>query len=211
MTCPIKNKHMSVDDFFQSEETKIDTAPKQVTTGKKRKAITNKEATNDLRQKARLYCKCPQQWRSVSRYNTKRLEEFVEEQEYNNQSALYESVFGFIHNLVALAMDTVSKGDGYVKTEIEGDMSLRQAIEHEGGNFAKLLSNRFRIGLLIAIDTYNGKMKEIKQRPPDPIIEEVPDESNQDRQAKDLDGDPVQQPTNAATEEEEDEGYPGQV
>ena len=46
---------------------------------------------------------------------------------------------------------------------------------------------------------------------PDPIIEEVPDESNTDRQAKDLDGDPVQQPTNTVTEEEEDEGYPGQV
>ena len=200
---------MSVDDFFE----KIDNEqPKQVTAGKKRKAVTvTKEDHTDLKKRARLYCKCPEQWKAVSRYNTKRLEEFCTEQEFTNQKELYNSIFGFVHSMIGMAMDTVSGGDGHVRDEIESDISLRQAIEHEGSHFAQLLSNRFKILALTLIDTYNGKQKEIKQRPPVPIIEEVPDESNTDRQAKDLDGDPVQQPTNAATEEEEDEGYPGQV
>jgi hypothetical protein len=197
---------MGVDEFFQEEKT--DSEPKQVTGARKRKAVTTtKEDTTDLRQKARLYCKCSEQWRTVSRYNSKRLLEFIEEQEYNNQSTLYESVFGFVHSLIALAMDTVGKGDGNIQTEIESDMSLRQAIEHEGGHFAQLLSNRFRIGLLVAIDTYNGKMKEIKERPPAPIIEEVRDESDDHSQNTELDGDVVQQQTTTHTEEEEEDGH----
>ena len=83
---------MSVDDFFQTTP-EID--PKQVTAGRKRKAATTtKENQTDLKKRARLYCKCPEQWRAVSRYNPKRLEEFCMEQEFMNQKELYDSIFG---------------------------------------------------------------------------------------------------------------------
>jgi hypothetical protein len=104
--------------------------------------------------------------------------------------------------MIGLGMDKACAGDGCIQTEIEGDISLRQAIEHEGSHFAQLLSNRFKIIALTLIDSYNGKMKEIKQRPPAPIIEEVHNESDGHSQNTELAGDVVQQP--ATTNEEEE-------
>ena len=199
---------MGVDEFFQTDETKNDNEPKQVTGTRKRKATTTtKEDQTELKKRARLYCKFPEQWQAVSKYNTKRLEEFCMEQEFMNQKELYDSIFGFVHSMIGLAMDTVSGGDGYVKDEIESDISLRQAIEHEGSHFAQLLSNRFKIIALTLIDSYNGKQKEIKQRPQAPIIEEVRDESDEHSQNTELDGHSIQQQTTTHTEEEEEDGH----
>jgi hypothetical protein len=154
---------MSVDEFIAT--------PADVTTGtsdgtplrvtRKRKATNHDE----LKKRARLHCKCPEQWKSVSRYNPKRLEEFVQERDFMNTQQLYDSIFGFTHRLLALVMDTAVKGDGHVQREIENDLSLRQAIEQEGSMFVSYLTNRFKIAALTAIDTFNGKQLEIKSRP----------------------------------------------
>ena len=197
-------KQMSVDDFFETVDTKTDSEPKPVA-GRKRKAAIKEDQT-DLKKRARLYCKCPEQWRAVSRYNPKRLEEFCMEQEFLNQKELYDSIFGFVHSMIGSAMDAVSGADGCVKHEIENDVSLRQAIEHEGSHFAQLLSNRFKIIALTLIDTYNGKQKEIKQRPPAPVIEEVKDESDERSQNTELDEQSVQHQPTTNTDEEEAEG-----
>ena len=55
--------------------------PVTVTKGNKKR---KKPSTDDLKQKARFHCKCPEQWKPVSKYNAKRMTEFVEESEFNS-------------------------------------------------------------------------------------------------------------------------------
>ena len=168
----------NVEDFFVEQNT-VDEPVAAVVTNKKRKLSSNASSTinDDLKKRARLFCKCPEQWRSVSRYNPKRLREFVDEQSWTQEQALHGSIFGFVHKLLGLVMDTISKGDGCVQREIEDDISLRQAIEQEGATFAHYLTNRYKIIALTACDTFNGKRMEIQSRPPDTIttVEEIKD------------------------------------
>ena len=52
------------------------------------------------------------------------------------------------------------------------DITLRQSIEQEGGNFIQFLTNRYKIVALTCVDTFNGKQKEILLRPQITIEEE---------------------------------------
>ena len=177
----------TVDDYFVEPNSSVD--PVVVT--KKRKLSstdsTKRNEFDDLKKRARLFCKCPEQWRSVSRYNPKRLREFVDEQSWTQEQALHGSIFGFVHKLLGLVVDTLSKGDGHVQREIEDDVSLRQAIEQEGAQFAHYLSNRYKIVALTACDTFSGKRKEIESRPI-VTIEEI--NNDQDSQDTNMDTEP---------------------
>ena len=167
-----------IEQFFDNSTTTPE--PQPVTASartKKRKKPTNDE-NHTLKKRARFFCKCPEQWRSVSRYSQQRMEQFVQEQEFMNDQAMYDSIFGFAHRVIALAMDTISRGDGYVRDEIEADVSLRQAIESEGSAFVQFLSNRFKIVALTTVDVFNGKRKEIENRPTATLVEECEDEIN---------------------------------
>ena len=171
---------MSVDEFFDKSDDSTSPVPQQVTTKKRKRTAAADISTDDLKKRARLHCKCPEQWRSVSRYSQKRLEEFVNEQDFMQQQQLYESIFGFAHKLLGLVMDTVSQGNGHVSQEIEADLSLRRAIEQEGSAFVSFLSNRFRIVALTAVDTFHGKQKEIASRPQIEVLQdhETPDQGS---------------------------------
>ena len=189
---------MGVEEFF-AKLTEVDSdTPLKVT--KKRKTTADRSSEHDaLKKRARLHCKCPEQWKIVSRYNTKRLGEFVEEQDFMNSQQLYESIFGFAHQLLGLVMDTLTKGDGHVQREIENDLSLRHAIEQEGSMFVNFLTNRFKIAALTTIDTFNGKQLEIKSRP-------VYVEADEDCEANNMDGQDIREQTiceetNGQTEE----------
>ena len=148
----------------------------QKKTGPKRKRDTETKThdTDELRQKARLYCSCAQQWKSVSRYSNQRLGEFVEEREFDQQKELYTSVFGFVHQLWALTMDKLAMGNGHVATEIENDVSLRQAIEVEGAKYIQYLSHRWKLLALTSVDVFNGKRLQLLHGPPsaEVVIEE---------------------------------------
>ena len=119
----------------------------------------------DLKQKARLLCKCPQQWKSVSKYNPVRMQEFIDEYEFNQQHSLHESLFGFVHDMWALCVDKMTRGDGFVQTELKNDLSLRAAFETEGQNLVKFLTNRYKIVALTAIDGFNGKKHQVDAQP----------------------------------------------
>ena len=143
-------------------------------TKRKKKSVEDKENTEDLKRRARLYCKCPEQWRSISRYAPKRLEEFCQEQEFNRDEKMYNGIYEFAHSMYALAMDKLSLGDGYVEQELKADISLRQCIEIECGQLCKYLTNRYKFLALSTVDVTNGKRRQWFECPaPDPIIEEI--------------------------------------
>jgi hypothetical protein len=157
-----------MESFFTDNK---EPANKQVTS-RKRARIVN-EVDQELKQKARLYCSSAEQWKIVSRYSNERLRDFCDSHEFQKQSELHNTVFSFVQRALALAMDLVSGGDGYVQREIESDLSLRKSIELEAGAFVSLLSNKFQIVSLLAIDSTNGKLNQIRDRPPPIEITEV--------------------------------------
>ena len=159
----------NISEYFQSTTTDAPSGKPEVVTKKKRKRDTVSDDVTTLRQKARLYCTCPQQWKSVSRYSQKRMEEFITEKDFERQQQIYTSVFGFVHQLWALAADTIARGNGHVQRELESDMSLRQSIEAEGTQFVQFLSNRWRLLALTGVDVFNGKKS---QRLAEPVVQE---------------------------------------
>ena len=157
-----------LDKFF----TKV---PEPVKKPKKRKHSELKKTdtdTDDLKNRARFYCKSPDQWLIVKKYGKDRLEQFVIEHDFNTQQNLYESLFGFIHKVLAVMCDKLTAGEGHVQEQIMSDITLRQSIEQEGGNFIQFLTNRYKIVALTCVDTFNGKQKEISLRPQITIEEE---------------------------------------
>jgi hypothetical protein len=147
-----------MDDFFPEHKEKA-----QVT-NKKRKA--EKQPADDyLRNKARFYCTCPEQWRSVSRYSAERLSQFVQENEFKEQQHLQNQVFDFIQRGLGYLIDKFSGANGFVSEQIENDQSLRSAIQQEAGNFVSLLNNKVKLLALLATDTMTGKLNQNLQEP----------------------------------------------
>ena len=167
---------VTVNDFLPQATT--DAAPAVVTKGGKKRKRTEDDKTNtdELKKRARLFCKCPEQWRSVSKYNPKRLEEFVNEQTFSQDQVLYDGVFDFAHSMYALLLDKLSGGEGYVEQELKADVSLRQCIEVEMANVCQYLTNRYKLAALSTIDVTNAKRRQyLEAPPPDPVVEEIND------------------------------------
>ena len=156
-----------MDEFFQKEKSD---ESKCVTAKKKRKAEAKPVIDEETRKKAQFYCTCPEQWRSVSRYNKERLEQFVQENEFRQQQQLQMQVFDFAQKAIVFLADKLSCGNGYVQSEIENDQSLRSAIVVEAGNFVQLLSNKVKLLVLLSTDTMAGKMKQRLHEPPSTIV-----------------------------------------
>lgn len=133
----------------------------------KRKRTEEKvdEEIDGLRDRAKFLCTCAEEWKQVSKYNSKRLEEFVQERVYMQNKALSESVFDQIHALLALGLDKVSRGDGYVEEKVLANQNLRKSLEEEGQNFIFLLTNKIRILTLILLDVHSGKRTQRKNQP----------------------------------------------
>ena len=150
--------------FFKSSEAVSEPNAEAVVAppkGKKRKIQEDKkDDQEELKQKARLFCQCSEQWKIISKYNVEKLKGWVEEKEFDQQRALFQTVFDFTQRAIAFGFDLICKGDTYVDQEIQNDVSLRQAIEVEAANWVQFLSNRFKIATLIAIDVSNGKIKQ---------------------------------------------------
>ena len=155
-----------MDEFFQEHQQSA-----QVTSKKRR--AEKQPIDEDLRNKARYFCTCPEQWRSVSRYSAERLAQFVQENEFKEQQHLQNQVFDFVQRGLAYLADKFSGGGGYVQDQIENDQSLRSAIQAEGGNFVSLLNNKVKLFSLMAVDTMTGKMN---QNLREPQIEDITQE-----------------------------------
>jgi hypothetical protein len=103
-----------LDKFF----TKV---PEPVKKTKKRKSSELKKIdtdTDDLKNRARFYCKSPDQWLVIKKYGKDRLEQFVIEHDFNTQQNLYESLFGFVHKLLAVVCDKITAGKDMFKSKL---------------------------------------------------------------------------------------------
>ena len=147
-----------MDEFFPEHQQTA-----QVT-NKKRRA-EKPPVDDDLRKRAQLYCTCPEQWRSVSRYSAERLAQFVSENQFREEQHLHNTIFSFVQRGLAFLADKFSAGGGYVQEQIENDESLRAAIVAEGGNFVGLLNNKVKLFSLMAVDTATGKMNQKLREP----------------------------------------------
>jgi hypothetical protein len=148
---------------------------------KKRKKPSDDDSEN--RKKARLYCSCPAEWTAISKYNPKRLQEFIDEKEFLESKNLHNSVFSFVHKAVAHMLDFLSKGDGFVHDEVMNDLSLRTALENEGSNFVNLLNNKCKIIALSSANVYHGKSKQKVDKPQVYVQEIVNDDVPIDQNA----------------------------
>ena len=164
---------MDVEDYMG--KISVDKKPTPVNKKRKRSTTKTDSENNELRSKARFYCNCPEQWRSVSKYSEKRMIDFVHEREFNDEQNLHDNIFNFAVSILGTSLDIILKGNSHIKNEIESDESLKQAIRQEGCRFVSFLNNRFKIISLTAIDIFNGKQKQrlLDPPPPETIIEEV--------------------------------------
>ena len=144
-------------------------------TGKKRKA-EKEENLDELRAIAKSFCSCPEQWKSVSRYKKERLQEFVDAKNFERDQAMRETVFSSLHKLYAFGLDFFSRGGGFVRQQVENDLSLRDALEQECSSLLKYLTNKSKIAFLTTTDLVQGK---VVQKQSEPVIQHVDDESNE--------------------------------
>ena len=162
---------LNVEDYMG--KISVDKKPTPVNKKRKRSTTKTDSENNELRSKAKFYCSCPEQWRSVSKYSEKRMSDFVHEREFDNERNLHDSIFDFAVKILGTGLDIIMKGNSHIKNEIECDENLKQAIRLEGSNFVSYLNNRFKIISLTAIDVFNGKQKQKLLDPPPETIEEI--------------------------------------
>lgn len=169
-----------LEQFFSENDNKhADKQPGEKVTKakktKKRKPEPDAGTTNatseetseetELRKRARFYCKSPEQWRAVSKYAPKRLEEFCQEKDFEAKKEFQTSFFDSVHQGLAMGLDRLSSADGHVREQILSDVSLRDAIEKEGADFVGFLNNKIKITLLTLLGVANGKRKQFANGP----------------------------------------------
>ena len=168
-----------MDSFFPKPDL-LPSQPEVVAPKTKKRKIQEEKKDDhiELKQKARLYCTCSEQWKIISKYNPDKLKTWVDEKEFDQTKALHDTVFSFTQRIIGFALDSLSMGDDYVNTEIQNDISLRQAIEIEAGNWVAFLSNRFKILALLSVDVANGKLKQREENKSTVTIVEQENGSN---------------------------------
>jgi hypothetical protein len=161
-------------DFNIIETVSEPEKPTKVT-GRKRKHEIQEDLT-ELRAIAKSFCSCPEQWKSVSRYKNQRLQEFVDTKQFERDQAMRETVFSSLHKLYAFGLDFFSRGGGFVKEQVENDLSLRDALEQECSSLLKYLTNKSKIAFLTSTDVLQGK---VIQKQSEPVIQYVDNEDNE--------------------------------
>ena len=161
-------------DFNVISDVSNNEKPTKIT-GKKRKHEKEEDLT-ELRALAKSFCSCPEQWKSVSRYKKERLQEFVDAKQFERDQAMRETVFSSLHKLYAFGLDFFSRGGGFVKEQVENDLSLRDALEQECGSLLKYLTNKSKIAFLTTTDVVQGN---VVQKQSEPVIQHVDEEDNE--------------------------------
>ena len=74
-------------------------------------------------------------------------------------------MFSFVQRALASGLDMFSRGNGFVREQIENDQALQTAIAAEGVNFIALLNNKVKIISLLFADVASGKMTQQLKSP----------------------------------------------
>ena len=128
----------------------------------------------DMRAQAKSLCNSYEQYRSVSKYKKERLRDWLEQKQFDSDAQLHETVFSFAHTAYAFVIDFMTKGGGHVRDRLSNDLTLRTAIEDEGRDMVKYLTNKSKIAFLTVSDTWEGKLEQRVQKQNEPaVIEEI--------------------------------------
>ena len=165
----------AIDDFFDNTTSP---GPTVVTVSakprKRKRAAEIDDELQTMKKKARSMCSCIEQWKSVSKYKTERLKQWIQEKEYDQMKTLENNIFDFVTKGMGTMADAIMGGESYIYEEITSDISLRNALQSEFSDYAHYLSNQSKIVFLSIVDIVNGKMKQLAQlKENEPIIEEV--------------------------------------
>ena len=87
-----------------------------------------------------------------------------------------ETVFSSLHKLYAFGLDFFSRGGGYVKEQVENDLSVRDALEQECSSLLKYLTNKSKIAFLTTTYVVQGK---VVQKQSEPVIQYADDENHE--------------------------------
>lgn len=136
-----------------------DKAPKP---SKEAKLKAQQEEDQDLRKRARFFCSSPEQYKVVAKYNLSKLKEWVQDAEFRQKKELAQTVFDTAHRFLAAGLDKLTRGDGFVESQILNDLTLRQSIEEEGYEYLAYVENKVRLLVLTVLDTVNGKRLQIR-------------------------------------------------
>lgn len=178
---PTNAPFVDMSEFLAPETVTAD--PGKKSNGKSQRSNERKQKTSpyqdkelhDLRKRAESMCKSYEQYRVVKRYSKQRLKDWVSQKDYESDAELRENLFSFVHKGYAALVDILCKGKGHVETHLLNDISLREAIEQEGRDLVKYLSNKSKIAVLTTSDVYQGK-REQWDKTPVTIEEILPDE-----------------------------------
>jgi hypothetical protein len=168
-------------EYFDTTESTTTMPPPVVVTqqpknNRKKRKLTGAPENGEMKQKARMLCGSVEQWRIVSRYPPAKMLEWIETREFDRDTAFRDSAFSFVHRSIALLLDTIGAGEGYIETEILADESLRCSLSEELYRYVGLLTNKYKILALSVADVTHGKRQQWKENPPlsEPVIEEIP-------------------------------------
>ena len=164
---------MAVSDFIKSTQDQEEVEKKPA---RKKRKLKNQVAEievlevdldhDSLLKEARILCHDAAMWVQVKDLDPINLKTWIQDAQFAQQQALYDNMYGFVHKMLALVLDTVTKGGGHVAREIENDITLRRAIGEEAQKFAGMLTNRYQLIALTCLDTYNGKRQQRLALPP---------------------------------------------
>ena len=142
------------DEFVSADDPQKEEGPKT----KKRKRAVGEDQNDTRLSAARGLCSSAAEFALVSKFTPKKLETWIQEQEFKRDQALKDSFFSGVHKMYAFLLDAVTRGEGHVRTAVENDHSLRDAIAEEGAGLLQFINNKARIGLLSGGAVISGKM-----------------------------------------------------
>lgn len=156
-----------------SEDQKHQRSEEEEAEGHQQQQAARDEEREALFCQARSLCATKGEWSRCQGLGADELRDFVQEKTFQNYQALTQGLVRAVHVGLAQLMDKLSKGDNFVAEEITNDLTLAMAIHEETNVLAKLINNKVRIALLLAMDTFQGKKR---QRLEGPVVREEPQE-----------------------------------
>ena len=174
---------MSVDEFL-IEPPQEEQPVAKTNARKKRKRhmadtpTENTDSPGELMEKAKVLASTSEQWGALRGMTESELAAFVDQAEFSQQQVMYDMLSQVVTKCAGFVLDTALRGRGFVSREVENDLTLRQCVSEECKTLAKVINNRYRILMLTAMDSVNGKQAQLKALPPPAVVE--PDKEKAD-------------------------------
>ena len=132
---------------------------RQSTKTKKRKSDEDPELC-ELRHNAKNHCKNIKEYRLVSKYNKAKLEEYLSDRTFMQSAVMCQQFSDVTVNAYGFLLDKLTKGNGFVESEIKSDISLKVAMSREMIFFMQVITNRIQILILTTLNVFNAKKKQ---------------------------------------------------